>query len=260
MIRKLTKQDNTQVLSLLQKEAAINLFLIGDIEAFGYDEDFQELWGQFTEENELQAVLLRFHDSFIPYAQGTFSTEQFAHKLYGDDGIKISGKSDVVEQFETVPALKLGKKKRLYFAECRNNNQLQETITANIKIATIDDVTNIMKLRKQITEFALDDGSEKLLRQAIKTNTGRTYYIEENGEIIACASTSAENSLSAMIVGVCTHENYRGKGYASQILSKMIQDFTAEGRTLCLFYDNPAAGRIYKRLGFKDIGTWTMYR
>lgn len=260
MIRKLTKQDNTQILSFLQKEAAINLFLIGDIEAFGYDEDFQEIWGQFTKENELQAVLLRFHDSFIPYAQRSFSAEQFAYKLYGNDGIKISGKSDVVEQFETIPSLKLGEKKRLYFAECPNNNQLQETITAHIKIATIDDVTNIMKLRKQITEFALGDGSEELLRQAIKTNTGRTYYIEEDGEIIACASTSAENSLSAMIIGVCTHENYRGKGYASQILSKMIQDFTAEGRTLCLFYDNPAAGRIYKRLGFKDIGTWTMYR
>nr|WP_242487680.1 hypothetical protein [Bacillus sp. TH12] len=24
--------------------------------------------------------------------------------------------------------------------------------------------------------------------------------------------------------------------------------------------NNPAAGRIYKRLGFKDIGMWTMYR
>nr|WP_304362706.1 GNAT family N-acetyltransferase [Bacillus pseudomycoides] len=67
-------------------------------------------------------------------------------------------------------------------------------------------------------------------------------------------------TLSAMVVGVCTHPSHRGRGYASLILQKMIWDFTQEGRTLCLFYNNPAAGRIYKRLGFKDIGTWTMYR
>lgn len=262
LIRKLTKQDNDQVLSYLQKEAAMNLFLIGDIEAFGYDTDFQELWGQFTEEHELRGVLLRFHDSFIPYAAESFSLEAFASKLHGGDSpVKISGKSEVVQQFEAISTLTLGDKRHLYFAECANNSGLdQRNNKANIKVATIDDVPNIMKLRKQITEFTLGAESEKLLRQAIETNTGRTYYIEEDGEIIACASTSAENSLSAMIVGVCTHENYRGKGYASQILSKMIEDFTAEGRSLCLFYDNPAAGRIYKRLGFEDIGTWTMYR
>lgn len=45
-----------------------------------------------------------------------------------------------------------------------------------------------------------------MLRQAIETNTGRTYYIEKDGAIIASASTSAENSLSTMVVGVCTPE------------------------------------------------------
>ncbi len=40
MIRKLTKGDHKQVLAFLKKEAAINLFIIGDIEAFGYEADF----------------------------------------------------------------------------------------------------------------------------------------------------------------------------------------------------------------------------
>ncbi|WP_255256253.1 GNAT family N-acetyltransferase [Bacillus pseudomycoides] len=77
---------------------------------------------------------------------------------------------------------------------------------------------------------------------------------------ITSHSITHQYHLSAMVVGVCTHSNYRVKGYASLILQKMIQDFIKEGRTLCLFYNNPAAGWIYKRLGFKDIGMWTMYR
>lgn len=44
MIRKLTKKDHEQVFSFLKEEVALNLFIIGDIEAFGYETDFQELW------------------------------------------------------------------------------------------------------------------------------------------------------------------------------------------------------------------------
>lgn len=261
MIRKLTKEDHEQVLTLLQEEAAINLFIIGDIEAFGYDTDFQELWGGFTENGALQSVLLRFHDSFIPYGKNDFSAADYTTILSPYRPLNISGKSDIVQQFEHIKELQLTTKRTMYFCECKNDTLLPETATpATIKRATIDDVESIMNLRNQVVEFSQSAQSEKILRQSLETNTGRTYYMEENKEIIASASTSAENSLSAMVVGVCTHPNHRGKGYASQLLSKIIQDFTAEGRTLCLFYNNPAAGRIYKRLGFKDIGMWTMHR
>ena len=69
MMRKLTKKDHEQVFAYLKEEAALNLFIIGDIEAFGYDTDFQELWGVFKENGTLKSILLRFHDSFIPYSK-----------------------------------------------------------------------------------------------------------------------------------------------------------------------------------------------
>ncbi|MBC6975015.1 GNAT family N-acetyltransferase [Bacillus sp. Xin] len=261
MIRKLTKDDHEQVLTFLSEEAAINLFIIGDIDAFGYDADFQELWGQFEENGALQSVLLRFHDSFIPYGKDDFSTADYEAILSPHKPLKISGKSDIVERFEGIHGIYVGAKNKMYFCECKGDTALPESILhTEVKLATTDDVKQIMKLRNNIEEFPHTEQSEKILRQSLETNTGRTYYIEKKGEIVASASTSAENSLSAMVVGVCTHPDYRGKGYASLILQKMIQDFTQEGRTLCLFYNNPAAGRIYKRLGFKDIGMWTMYR
>lgn len=262
MIRKLTKRDHEQVLTFLKEEAAINLFIIGDIEAFGYDADFQELWGIFTEGEALQSVLLRFHDSFIPYGKDDFSVADYEAILSPHRPLKLSGKSDIVEKLEDLHGIHLGTKNKMYFCECKDDTALPETILhTRIKLATMDDVKRIMKLRSNIEEFPqTTEQSEKILRQSLETNTGHTYYIEEEGEIVASASTSAENSLSAMVVGVCTHPDYRGRGYASLLLQKMIQDFTKEGRMLCLFYNNPAAGRIYKRLGFKDIGTWTMYR
>ncbi|KXI80169.1 acetyltransferase [Bacillus cereus] len=261
MMRKLTKKDHEQVFAYLKEEAALNLFIIGDIEAFGYDTDFQELWGVFKENGTLKSILLRFHDSFIPYSKEELVTTDYETILSAYKPLKLSGKSTIVERFETASSLQLGSKNEMYFCEYIDADNLPSTpAQETIKLAKLDDVERIMQLRSSIDEFPTAHESEKILRQALETNTGRTYYIEKDGAIIASASTSAENSLSAMVVGVCTHPNYRGNGFASLILQKMIQDFTKESRTLCLFYNNPTAGRIYKRLGFKDIGMWTMYR
>jgi predicted GNAT family acetyltransferase len=260
LIRKLTSQDHKQLFSLLKEEPSFNLFLIGDIEAFGYDKDFQEIWGEFAEDGTLNAVLLRYYDSYIPYARSSFNVKGFAEIMKSKhDSIQLSGKSEVVEQFERIEGLPLGKKRVMYFCECKTDKYIEE-VTADIKIATIEDVDRIIELRKRITEFTTTPSSRRMLVTSIETKTGRTYYIEDDGKIVSSASTTAENSLSAMVVGVCTDENYRQKGYASAIMQKLIKDLISERKTLCLFYDNPKAGNIYKRLGFYDIGTWTMYR
>jgi uncharacterized protein len=260
MIRKLTQRDNQGVMDFLSEEPAINLFIIGDIEAFGYDTDFQELWGEFSEDDKLKAVLLRYHNSFIPYAKGEFDVKGFAGiiKLLSIEPV-LSGKSVIVEQFEKVEGILLGKKQETHFAECRTASKLGTTLLS-VKKASIADVDRIMNLRETIDEFVVNQNGRDMLKQAIETGTGRTYFLENNGTLTACASTAAENSLSAMIVGVCTHKGFRQKGLATAVMQKLFRDVLDEGRTLCLFYDNPSAGRIYKRLGFEDIGKWTMYR
>ncbi len=92
----------------------------------------------------------------------------------------------------------------------------------------------------------------------MENGTSRTYYIRQNGQIVSAASTAAENSMAAMVIGVCTLHDYKNLGFASRCLNQLCHDILKEGKTLCLFYDNPDAGRIYKRLGFYDIEKWAM--
>lgn len=93
MIRKLTKKDHEQVFSFLKEEAALNLFIIGDIEAFGYETDFQELWGAFEENGTLKSILLRFHNTFIPYSKDEFVVTEYEALLSAYKPLKLSGKS-----------------------------------------------------------------------------------------------------------------------------------------------------------------------
>lgn len=256
MIRKLKEEDNQNVMDFLRDEPSINLFIIGDIEAFGYNADFQEIWGEFSDNQELNAILLKFHNSFIPYAKDPFDVHGFAEiiKSYTNEPL-LSGKADIVEKFEGIEGIHLGRKQKTFFAECQSGDQLGKT-DLPVKQASISDVDRIIQLRSSIDEFVVNEKSRDMLVQAMETKTGRTYYIEEDGKLIACASTTAENTFSAMIVGVCTSPMHRQKGLATAVMQKLIKDVLDEGRILCLFYDNPAAGRIYKRLGFRDIGKW----
>jgi uncharacterized protein len=262
MIRKLNKSDHEVTMDFLKHESSMNLFIIGDIEAFGYESEIQELWGNFDDDGEISAVLLRFHNSFIPYAYegDKLPVQEFADLMMSfPEKIFLSGKSELVARFEGIKDLKLGKKQVTYFAECIHTDDLGESI-GNIKKATLEDVDRILELRGSIAEFVPNPNARKILIESMENSTGRTYYIEENGIMAASAATAAENSLSAMIVGVCTHIDYRRRGLATAVMQKLFKDVMEEGKILCLFYDNPEAGRIYKRLGFKDIGKWTMHR
>ncbi len=260
MIRKLSLKDNKQLMDYLLEEKAMNLFIIGDVENFGYDNDFQELWAEYTDSGNIKAVLLRYYHSYIVYAKETFDIQGFVAIIKQDAAFEVlSGKKELIEQFSTLIDVKM--MKEMYFAACDNDHLLDKNIDRlTIQKATIDDVEAIFELRNQIEEFHITASSKESYKHTLATGTGRTYMIKEGDKVVSSASTTAENSHSVMVVGVSTHPAHRQKGYASLCMTALCQDIIDEGRTLCLFYDNPAAGAIYKRLGFKDIGKWFMYQ
>lgn len=109
------KKDHEQVSAYPKEEAAHNWFIIGDIEFFGYETDFQDLWGVFQENGTLKSILLGFHDSFIPCSKEEFVTSHYEALLSAYKLIKLSGKSTIVERFKTVSNIQLGAKNEMYF-------------------------------------------------------------------------------------------------------------------------------------------------
>lgn len=259
MIKKLIEADRDRTLSFLSQEAAMNLFIIGDIEAFGFDSDFQELWGQFDGQGDLEGVLLRFNESYIPYLKSENIDKKAFQEIIDAAArpLMLSGKESIVAQFLTEEEKK--QIRSTYFCELTEGSALEGTDDIEIKIATVDDAVRITELLDEIVEFQGVSNTPERIAHKISTNTGRVYFVEdENGKMISVSQTSAENKYSAMITGVATLPGYRGKGIMSRCLSKLCRDLLDENRSLCLFYDNPKAGRVYHRLGFQSIGNWVM--
>ena len=260
MIKKLTEEHREACLSFVNKKAAENLFIIGDIEAFGFGEDFQEVWAEFSEENSFRAVMLRYRENFIIYAPGDFNAKGFANLFEQNKqpNKMISGISVIVENVMQYMREQPKKTREMYYAKCESLKDLQPH-NLTVKNATVTDVPNIIELHSQIPEFEIREGREESLTECMNEGISRGYYVEEDGKFVSVAMTTAENSMSAMIIGVATLEQYKRKGYASACMKQLCEDLLQEGKSLCLFYDNPEAGTIYKRLGFVDIGKWSMH-
>ncbi|MGL5755544.1 MAG: GNAT family N-acetyltransferase [Paraclostridium sp.] len=257
MILKLNDSHKEIVLNYVSKEPNINLFIIGDIEQYGFDKDFQEIWGKFDSENNLKGVLLRYSNNFIPYIENLDEDVcEFKKIIKEYKGEKfISGKDDIVEKFSDI--LENYEKRIMYFCELRDNKKLLPW-DESIKLAKEEDANRIHDLISTISEFSVQD-SIKEIRYKIRNNNKIAYYIEDDKkDIITISQITAENSKSAMVVGVATRKEYREQGYMTKCLSKLCYDFLQKNKSLCLFYDNPKAGKVYQKIGFKEIGIWTM--
>lgn len=261
MIRRLEKNDHELCFKLLKTKPAENLFIIGDIEGYGCETDFQKVWGEFSDDGELKAVLLKYEENFIPFALGDFDAEGFAQIIMNEpDFSMLSGIKDVTAKIEPHINHKLTSKRQLYYAKC--TSLIPETTdldTSKVKQAYPDDAERLVDLMKATPEFSDSTLSVERKRRRLQDGVSRSFFLEEEGLVVSSASTDAENSLSAMVVGVATLGTHKKKGYATQCMVKLCNQLLNEGKELCLFYDNPEAGAIYKRIGFEDIGLWMMY-
>lgn len=258
MIRKLIEQDRQLVLDYVGKQPSINLFMIGDIEQFGFEKDFQDVWGKFDEQGNLKAVLLRYTNNFIPYYEDVDEDLVCFKEIissYPSPKV-ISGKADLLHKFKDI--FKLDKEKSAYFCELKDGQNLV-TWDDTIKVATGNDAEKIYNLLESIDEFSDTVNDKAMIKNRLEDKSGRAYYIEnDKGDMVSIVQTTAENSKSAMVVGVATKVGYRENGYMSKCLSRLCSDLLKEGKTLYLFYDNPKAGKVYHKIGFKEIGRWTM--
>lgn len=264
MIITLQEQDRAKILEYVGREPEMNLFFIGDIENFGVSSETVSIYAN-VEDGEWDCLLLRFHDFYILYSQREdYRTEPVVEFLKGRMVECISGKTELIQKL--IPYFPDKTLSSTYMTRCDVDPvDMQAAKCGKIRRLTADDVDNIMDMMEQIEEFAASyDGKREKRCEEMKMEIEAgciAVGVFEGDKLVCQARTSADNSMSAMVVGVATLEAYRGKGYATAAVKTLCREAFKSGRKfLCLFYNNPVAGRIYNRIGFKEIGEYAMFR
>lgn len=259
MIRKLEENDRSKVLDYLYKSASLNIFIIGDIEAFGFEQDFQSIYGEFDQEKEYISVLLFYRENVIFYSHIDQFNSEWIKILDTNEYSYFSGRLLLMELI--YPHLEGFEYKEMYFSEAKDYALLKSDKNLFIKeLESREDACKVYDILSSIEEFNVSKQTkEHFVEGKMKSiSMGATYYIEEDGKAICTVAATAETTKNAMIVGVATATSARKRGLATKLMIHLMNEYKQKNKYLCLFYDNPKAGAIYKRLGFKDTEKWVM--
>lgn len=256
MIQRLNNTYHKKVIEYLHKEKEVNIFLLSDIERYGYDSYFFSIYAGINEEGEIEGILLKCFEFIIFYAYDKFDVNEFAEFINESNCEEVCGKSQVLEKMESKIDLRRYRKVNIF--KLINKNLLPEYTEDNIKLRKIrfGNLNKIVRLYEEIDEF--ESTTVDNIKASLKT--GRGYCIEREGKVVSMAKSTSENRTNAMIIGVGTHPKYRNRNYATKCLTKICNELLEENKTPCLFCDNEKAIAMYRMLGFEKIGYWSIYR
>ncbi|PZC52055.1 MULTISPECIES: GNAT family N-acetyltransferase [unclassified Mesotoga] len=249
-MRRIDGSEWKNLLPFLYRNREFNMFIIGDIENTSSDSDNLEIFldGDF---DSPRGILLRYYKFLILSDGAGMNFEQAAEVVRRfEQAMMLSGTISGIDRITPYLQDIREEEETLHFAVLREPNL--DAARFEVRRATTEDAEKLLVFLFSIEEFHATD--EESFMATLKDGSTRRYIIEDQGKILATAASTSESSDMAMIIGVATGKDFRGRGLASAVVSRLCEDLLAEGRTPCLLYDNPEAGRIYNRLGFREIG------
>ncbi|WP_373598547.1 GNAT family N-acetyltransferase [Paraclostridium bifermentans] len=254
MIEKLNESYISEIISYLQNQEGFNNILVGDIKRYGLENYFFNIWANIDNKGNIRGVLIKYFDLLTIYSEDNYNIEDFIEHINKIPYSNINGKVDTLKEIEQY--ISYNRKRIVNFCILKDCNYLNEyDIDYNVKKIRVGKLNKILKLYEDIDEF------ETPTIQSIKNNlkSGRGYYIEKDRKIVSMAKSTSECDNYAMVVGVGTHPKFRKKGYATKCMIKLCHSLIKDKKIPCLFYDNEKAGKIYKKIGFKDVNQWVIY-
>ncbi len=252
-IRQLNRDNTNALLDFLYQDPYYNIFMVGNLEHMGLDHPDLDYWGSFRD-RQLVGALMRYRVFWNVYDAGGADLREFAwlmdrrgdvQALHGRDRL-IARLAKLLRDYE------VKEERRLHFCHLP---ELKPALTSSHSVhrATHADLPALVAFYSDAEEMSRDEQS---VRRCLEQ--GRIFVATAEGRVVSAALTNTETRNLAMIGGVYTPLGSRYQGYASACMVAICQDLEAEGKEACLCYDDPVAGGIYSRLGFKEIGYWRL--
>lgn len=268
MYRTCSEKDRRRILDYISLEPEVNLYILGDIEAYGIKRPVTVV--AFGPEENWEALALSLFNNFVVYSRcKQYDPAEISEYMRrtADDGMPrhINARLDIAANLNPFfPEMSLSPCR---LATCQRITNATTSLAKDIAIKRLtprqyDDLFDLLsRIDESSQHYESPDERRKARerREASEKAGCKVFGAFRGRRLVSTAATSATTSIGAMLTGVATLPAERGKGLATAVVTALCQDCFARGLNyVCLYYENPIAARIYHRIGFVDIAEFGM--
>lgn len=255
MYRKAESQDVERLLTYFERDLKNCLYSYIDLKKFGIENP--NLTVYFDESDGICCSALKYYEGLQLFdADGKIDVEETAKLIRELNSHIVSSTVDVIEKLypllEDAYEMEQGYvTEMLSMPECEISEEVRPA-----EIGEYDEIANLICSDEGVGGHYVPEELKEQLLTRLSEGMGRNYVLKRDGTIIHHAATYAELDNLAVISGVITREDWRGKGVGTLAVRKLCDDLLKEGKKPCLFYYTKQAEGFYKKIGFEEGTGW----
>lgn len=256
MIKKIENDDNNIIEKYINDEYYKCIYLYLDYKKYGFNNNNVNIWIQ-TNDLDITAIILMYYTGMHIYSKkNNYNIEEIKELILNNKPTMICAEQSIIEELYSVMDKEKYNMEKGWVRELSKCNNYS---TDNVELANKEDFFEIANLLYNDEDLGCSYKLNELANQLYERNKEgfvRNYVIKQDNKVISHAATGAENDKIAMLAYVITDPNYRGKGYALKVCSKICNDLINEGKKIYLINYSNESTALYDKIGFKICCKW----
>ncbi len=267
-VSKLTEDDRNEALAFLSKRSTHTVALAGFIRDNGILSAHNRgtFYGSRNRDGQLDGVALIGHATLVE-ARSAQAMRRFGQVAQTQTGTHmIMGQMEEVQRFwndyaEDGQEIRRACRELLF--EVRTPTEVVEEIEG-LRPASLSDLDQIVPVQAAMAEaesgvnpLAIDPKGFRA-RCARRIEMGRTWVLEENGQLLFKADIQADTPEVIYLEGIWVAPTQRGKGIGRKCLTQLCRDLLARTTSVCLLVNEECerAHAFYRKCNFKLRGIY----
>ncbi len=234
------------------------LYMYIDLKKYGLKFDSFKIWVQYTLDENISCLISEYHGGFQVFSKSNdFDAKEIANFIKEKTPTGISGMKKTIDKIhQYLPDFKqeIGSVAKLI--------ELKYPPNINAYSVPIDELSEVAKVVSEDENVGKPYGYQSLFEQFCerkKDKFGRNFILRdsETNNIICHAATYAELPELAIISGVLTTPEYRGKGFSKETLAALCEELISEQKEIFSYFYILPAEKMHYGVGFEKIGDWS---